>query len=83
MNNDGVRDVFRRHTQYYGGFHNGHRVISWLWDILKRDFSPHERSLFLKVSFYFCFPFILFAVSESSSLASCINNGGVYLFYPV
>ena len=42
--------VRRRHTQYYGGFHSGHRVISWLWDILKRDFTPYERSLFLKVS---------------------------------
>lgn len=38
----------RKNTQYYGGFHNSHRVISWLWDILENDFTPHERSLFLK-----------------------------------
>lgn len=38
----------RKHTQYYGGFHNSHRVIGWLWDILENDFTPHERSLFLK-----------------------------------
>lgn len=38
----------RRHTRYYGGFHDNHRVIGWLWDILDRDFTPHERSLFLK-----------------------------------
>lgn len=43
-----LRDL-RRHTQYYGGFHDSHRVISWLWDILERDFSEEERRLFLKV----------------------------------
>jgi len=45
----------RKNTQYYGGFHNSHRVISWLWDVLENDFTPHERSLFLKVmSHYQC-----------------------------
>lgn len=24
----------RKHTHYYGGFHDAHRVINWLWDIL-------------------------------------------------
>ncbi|XP_022242610.1 ubiquitin-protein ligase E3B-like isoform X2 [Limulus polyphemus] len=38
----------RRHTKYFGGFHNNHRVINWLWDILEKDFSPEEHSLFLK-----------------------------------
>ncbi|XP_064648502.1 ubiquitin-protein ligase E3B-like isoform X2 [Lineus longissimus] len=38
----------RKHTQYYGGFHNNHKVVSWLWDILLKDFTPTERSLFLK-----------------------------------
>lgn len=40
----------RKHTQYYGGFHDSHRVVSWLWDILSRDFTEEERKLFLKVS---------------------------------
>lgn len=39
----------RRHTQYYGGFHDSHRVVLWLWDILHRDFSEDENKLFLKV----------------------------------
>lgn len=39
----------RKHTQYYGGFHDNHRVISWLWDILENDFSEEEKRLFLKV----------------------------------
>lgn len=39
----------RRHTQYYGGFHNNHRLINWLWDVLEHDFTPEERRLFLKV----------------------------------
>lgn len=39
----------RKHTQYYGGFHDSHRVVSWLWDILSRDFTEDERKLFLKV----------------------------------
>lgn len=43
----------RKHTQYYGGFHDSHRVIGWLWDILLRDFSEDERKLFLKVNFFF------------------------------
>lgn len=40
----------RKHTQYYGGFHDSHRVVGWLWDILSRDFSEDERKLFLKVT---------------------------------
>lgn len=45
----------RKHTQYYGGFHDSHRVIGWLWDILCRDFSEEERKLFLKVLDFFLF----------------------------
>ena len=40
---------YRKHTQYYGGFHNSHRVINWLFDILSHDFTADERGLFLKV----------------------------------
>ncbi|KAH8301101.1 hypothetical protein KR018_001796 [Drosophila ironensis] len=42
-----LRDL-RKHTQYYGGFHDSHRVVGWLWDILAKDFSEDERKLFLK-----------------------------------
>ena len=38
----------RKHTHYYGGFHDSHRVIIWLWDILEKDFEVRERALFLK-----------------------------------
>ncbi|XP_072163453.1 ubiquitin-protein ligase E3B-like [Diadema setosum] len=38
----------RKHTQYYGGFHNSHRVINWLFDVLSNDFTQEERGLFLK-----------------------------------
>ena len=38
----------RKHTQYYGGFHDNHRVVSWLWDILEKDLTAKEHSLFLK-----------------------------------
>lgn len=38
----------RKNTQYYGGFHDNHRVVSWLWDILEKDLTPEEHSLFLK-----------------------------------
>ncbi|XP_050531707.1 ubiquitin-protein ligase E3B isoform X2 [Daktulosphaira vitifoliae] len=38
----------RKHTQYYGGFHDSHRVILWLWDVLQKDFTENERALFLK-----------------------------------
>lgn len=38
----------RRHTKYFGGFHNNHRLVNWLWDILERDFSAEEHRLFLK-----------------------------------
>lgn len=47
-----LRDL-RKHTQYYGGFHDSHRVVGWLWDILDRDFSEEERAMFLKVGYYF------------------------------
>lgn len=43
-----LRDL-RKHTQYYGGFHDSHRVVGWLWDILAKDFTEEERKLFLKV----------------------------------
>ncbi len=39
----------RKHTQYFGGFHDKHPVIVWLWDTLKKDFSPENRASFLKV----------------------------------
>ncbi|GLH04043.1 E3 ubiquitin-protein ligase Nedd-4 [Gryllus bimaculatus] len=42
-----LRDL-RKHTQYYGGFHDSHRVVCWLWDILDKDFNDEERRLFLK-----------------------------------
>ncbi|XP_067010981.1 ubiquitin-protein ligase E3B isoform X2 [Anabrus simplex] len=42
-----LRDL-RRHTQYYGGFHDSHRVVCWLWEILDKDFSDDEKRLFLK-----------------------------------
>jgi len=38
----------RRNTSYYGGFHDSHRVVTWLWDILEKDFTDKERSMFLK-----------------------------------
>ncbi|XP_059171742.1 ubiquitin-protein ligase E3B-like [Physella acuta] len=38
----------RRHTQYYGGYHNNHKVINWLWDIVENDLSIEEKGLFLK-----------------------------------
>lgn len=38
----------RRHTKYFGGFHSGHRLVGWLWDVLERDFSAEEHRLFLK-----------------------------------
>ncbi|XP_048241193.1 ubiquitin-protein ligase E3B-like [Haliotis rufescens] len=38
----------RRHTQYYGGYHNNHKVINWLWDILEKDLTFPEKGLFLK-----------------------------------
>ncbi|CAH8515939.1 unnamed protein product [Schistosoma turkestanicum] len=41
-------DDLKQHTRYSGGFHSNHRVIRWLWDILRRDFDDRERSLFLK-----------------------------------
>lgn len=40
----------RKNCQYYGGFHDSHRVIGWLWDILEKDFSEEEKGMFLKVS---------------------------------
>ncbi|KAM3722651.1 Ubiquitin-protein ligase E3B [Dirofilaria immitis] len=42
-----LRDL-RKHVQYYGGFHNNHRVIKWLWQVLENDFTAEERRLFLK-----------------------------------
>eukprot|EP00795_Rhopilema_esculentum_P015545 gene15545-6809_t len=35
-------------TLYYGGYHPGHPVILWLWDVLQNDFSEVEKKQFLK-----------------------------------
>lgn len=56
-----LRDL-RRHTQYYGGFHDSHRVVNWLWDVLDRDFSEEERALFLKVCFHLMFHVLNFEI---------------------
>lgn len=40
----------RKHTQYYGGFHDSHKVVGWLWDILDKEFNENERAMFLKVT---------------------------------
>ena len=42
-----IRDL-RRNTSYYGGFHDSHRVIVWLWDVLEKEFTDLEKSQFLK-----------------------------------
>ena len=49
-----LRDL-RRHTHYFGGFHDSHRVVCWLWDILDKDFNDEERRLFLKVTTFLYF----------------------------
>ncbi|KAH3752596.1 hypothetical protein DPMN_187217 [Dreissena polymorpha] len=38
----------RKHTQYYGGYHNNHKVVNWLFEILEKDFTPTDRAAFLK-----------------------------------
>lgn len=38
----------KHHTEYHGGYHSGHKVISWLWDILANEFDVEERGKFLK-----------------------------------
>ncbi|XP_031572556.1 ubiquitin-protein ligase E3B-like [Actinia tenebrosa] len=38
----------RKHSRYYGGYHSGHRVVVWLWEILEKDFNDKEKSQFLK-----------------------------------
>ena len=38
----------KHHTEYHGGYHANHRVISWLWDILANEFDDEERGRFLK-----------------------------------
>jgi ubiquitin-protein ligase E3 B len=38
----------RRNTSYYGGFHDSHRVVAWLWEVLEKDFTDKEKSMFLK-----------------------------------
>ena len=36
-----LRDL-RRHTHYYGGFHDSHRVVGWLWDTLEKERRQYE-----------------------------------------
>ncbi|KAJ8679148.1 hypothetical protein QAD02_014935 [Eretmocerus hayati] len=68
-----LRDL-RKHTQYYGGFHDKHRVISWLWDILENDFSESERSLFLKfVTSCSRSPLLGFAHLEPAFSVRCVE----------
>lgn len=56
----------RKHTQYYGGFHDSHRVVGWLWDILEKDFTEEEKGMFLKVVAHF--NYLIFPMRHSYSL---------------
>ncbi|XP_014204707.1 ubiquitin-protein ligase E3B [Copidosoma floridanum] len=68
-----LRDL-RKHTQYYGGFHDKHRVICWLWDILDKDFSEKEKGLFLKfVTSCSKSPLLGFAYLEPPFSIRCIE----------
>ncbi|XP_043282173.1 ubiquitin-protein ligase E3B isoform X2 [Venturia canescens] len=70
-----LRDL-RRHTQYYGGFHDSHRVVCWLWDILESDFSEEERGLFLKfVTSCSKSPLLGFAYLEPPFSIRCVEVG--------
>lgn len=70
-----LRDL-RRHTQYYGGFHDSHRVVCWLWDILEKDFSEEERGLFLKfVTSCSKSPLLGFAHLEPPFSIRCVEVG--------
>ncbi|KJE90545.1 ubiquitin-protein ligase E3B [Capsaspora owczarzaki ATCC 30864] len=37
----------RRHTTYYGGYHDSHRTVQWLWECVA-ELDTKERCLFLK-----------------------------------
>ncbi|XP_011307352.1 ubiquitin-protein ligase E3B [Fopius arisanus] len=70
-----LRDL-RKHTQYYGGFHDSHRVVCWLWDILEKDFSEEERGLFLKfVTSCSKSPLLGFAHLEPPFSIRCVEVG--------
>jgi hypothetical protein len=43
-----ILEDLRKHTSYYGGFHDSHRVVVWLWEILEKDFND-KVSLFLSL----------------------------------
>ncbi|CAI8030927.1 Ubiquitin-protein ligase E3B [Geodia barretti] len=42
-----VEDL-RKYTHYAGGYHANHKVILWLWDVLKNHFNADDRGNFLK-----------------------------------
>ena len=71
--------IFRRNTQYYGGYHNNHKVINWMWDILDKDFTRDEKGLFLKViHVFYAMPLVVGAlcfthVSTSVCLSVCLS----------
>ncbi|XP_054008078.1 ubiquitin-protein ligase E3B isoform X2 [Hylaeus anthracinus] len=70
-----LRDL-RKHTQYYGGFHDSHRVVCWLWDILEKDFSEEERGLFLKfVTSCSKSPLLGFAFLDPPFSIRCVEVG--------
>jgi ubiquitin-protein ligase E3 B len=38
----------KKNVEYLGGFHPGHQIVRWLWDVLCKDFTTAEKALFLK-----------------------------------
>ena len=38
----------RQHTRYHGGYHNSHKVINWLWEVVGQELTLEEKGLFLK-----------------------------------
>lgn len=38
----------RQHARYADGYHNSHRVVKWLWEVVERDLTRKEQEAFLR-----------------------------------
>jgi len=68
-------DDLRENAQYWGGLHNQHRLVKWLFEILESDFDRNERALFLKfVTSSSRPPLLGFASLNPQFTIRCVEN---------
>eukprot|EP00049_Salpingoeca_infusionum_P019197 m.360737 g.360737 ORF g.360737 m.360737 type:complete len:1077 (-) comp19151_c0_seq1:4333-7563(-) len=69
-----IRDL-KAHTEYVGGYHSGHKMIKWLWEVLE-SLPKKDQELFLKFATSCSKPPVLgFGALRPPLTVRCMHDG--------